>query len=155
MAAVAKSSTYFCVLHAWGVNFHDFHNGAYEPKSEKFIFLSPQKYFVKTDCNIICPLLFTLYCKNFVKTITKCIDSPSKFTLLWKLQNFTATIFSQKFRQFNVLVDKELYYVYWFDGKKFVWKWISRFSTLLCEVLSYFPKIVCTVESWFNEKKED
>ena len=36
--AVAKSSTYFCVLHAWGVNFHDFHNGAYEPNQSVKIF---------------------------------------------------------------------------------------------------------------------
>ena len=51
------------------------------------------------------------------------------FAMQWKctlrkLQNFTATIFPQKFRQIIVSLN-------WFDGKKFAWRqWIFRFSTL-------------------------
>ena len=48
---------------------------------------------------------------------------------LWKLRNFTATVFSQNFRQINVL-QKRNFIVNWFDGKKFTWQRISRFSTL-------------------------
>ena len=39
-----------------------------------------------------------------------------------------ATVFSQKFRQINVLLKN--FTVNWFDGKNFAWQWISRFSTL-------------------------
>ena len=38
-----------------------------------------------------------------------------------------ATVFSQKFRQINVLLKNST--INWFDGKKFEWPWISRFST--------------------------
>ena len=50
---------------------------------------------------------------------------------LWKLRNFTATIFSQKFRQIDVLLKN--FTISWFDGKKFAWQWIFHFSTL-CSV---------------------
>ena len=36
--------------------------------------------------------------------------------------------FPQKFRQINVLLKN--FTINWFHGKKFVWQWISRFSTL-------------------------
>ena len=49
-------------------------------------------------------------------------------TVLWKFRNFTATIFSQKFRQINVWVKN--FTINWFDGIKFSWQKISRFSTL-------------------------
>ena len=38
-----------------------------------------------------------------------------------------ATVFTQKFRQINVLLQN--FTINWFDGKKFTWQWISRFST--------------------------
>ena len=57
---------------------------------------------------------------------------------LWKFRNFIATVFSQKFRQINVLLKNIT--IHWFDGKKFAWQKISRFSTLC----------YCTV--WKNEK---
>ena len=44
---------------------------------------------------------------------------------LWKLQNFSATIFPQKFHQINVLLKQ-------FWRKKFAWQWNSRlFHTVL------------------------
>ena len=47
---------------------------------------------------------------------------------LWKFRNFIATVFSQKFRQINVLLKN--FTINWFDGKKFAWQWICRFSTV-------------------------
>ena len=38
--------------------------------------------------------------------------------------------FLQNFRQINVLLKK--FTINWFDGKRFVWQWISPFSTLHC-----------------------
>ena len=35
---------------------------------------------------------------------------------LWKFRNFTATVFSQKFRQINIL--QKNITINWFDGKK-------------------------------------
>ena len=62
---------------------------------------------------------------------------------LWKLQNFTATIFSQKFRQINVLLNN--FTINWFDGKRFAWQWISRFSTLwLCNLIIIWRNFTAT-----------
>ena len=47
---------------------------------------------------------------------------------LWKLRNFTATIFSQKFRQINFLLKK--FTLNCFDGKKIAWQRFFCFSTL-------------------------
>ena len=51
-------------------------------------------------------------------------------TTLWKLRNFTATVF----RKFSVKSTRNVllknFTVNWFDEKIFVWQWISRFSTL-------------------------
>ena len=46
---------------------------------------------------------------------------------VWKLQNFTATIFSQKFRQINVL---PYYKLHWFDVKNCVVVNFSFFHTV-------------------------
>ena len=57
----------------------------------------------------------------FHKQIRKQIDytkyfiSESKFTL-WKLRDFTAMVFSQKYRQINVLLKN--FTINWFGGKK-------------------------------------
>ena len=57
-----------------------------------------------------------------------CAKIPSNwFLILWKFRNFTATVFSQKFRQINVLLKN--FTINWFDGRKFAWQRISRFST--------------------------
>ena len=54
---------------------------------------------------------------------------------LWKFRNFTAaTVFSQKFRQIDVLL-KNNYKLIW--RKKFPWQRISRFSTLCAEIHSH------------------
>ena len=62
---------------------------------------------------------------------TEFFQKVSKLLHLRKLRNFTATIFSQKFRECNILLSKELYSkLIW--RKKFAWQWIFRFSTLWC-----------------------
>ena len=58
---------------------------------------------------------------------------------VWKLRNFIATIFSQKFREINFLLKN--FTLSWFDEKNFAWQWIFRFSTL-CEKF--------TLISWKN-----
>ena len=55
---------------------------------------------------------------------------------VWKLQNFTPTVFSQIFRQINVLLKD--FTVNQFDEKKFAWQWFFRFSTLWLLNLDYF-----------------
>ena len=55
---------------------------------------------------------------------------------VWKLRNFTATVFSQIFRQINVLLNN--FTVNQFDEKKFAWQWFFRFSTLWLLNLDYF-----------------
>ena len=54
---------------------------------------------------------------------------------MWKLRNFTATIFLQNFRQINVFLKN--FTVNQFDEKKNWWQWISRFSAL-CHVSFLF-----------------
>ena len=49
-------------------------------------------------------------------------------TTLWKLQKFTATVFSQIFRQITVLLKN--FTVNGFDEKYFAWQWISAISTV-------------------------
>ena len=68
-----------------------------------------------------------LYCKLIWRKKNLRDSELLVFRTLWKLQNFTATIFSQKFRQINVLLNN--FTIIWFDGKKFAWQWISRLST--------------------------
>ena len=58
------------------------------------------------------------------------------FAQLWKLQNFTATIFPQKFRQINVLLKK--FTINWFDGKNFAYGEILVFPHC---VFANFTKI--------------
>ena len=57
---------------------------------------------------------------------------------VWKLQNFTPTVFSQIFRQINVLLKD--FTVNQFDEKKIAW--ISRFSTL--------PRYTCESSTFNN-----
>ena len=47
---------------------------------------------------------------------------------VWKLWNFTATIFLQKFRESIFLLKNFTRKLIW--RKEFAWQWISRFSTL-------------------------
>ena len=61
-----------------------------------------------------------------------------------KLRNFTATIFSQKFHEINFLLkNSDLSKLIW--RKKFVWQWISRFSTIC---------IRCTISTSSKWKKK-
>ena len=108
---------------------------------------------ISTLCAVWKLLEFTLtfFGKNFVKVthlLNKELIWREKISVrvnfsffhslvhtLWKLQNFTAMISPQKFRQINVLLKK--FTIDWFDGKKFAWQWICRFSTLWCTIYSY------------------
>ena len=55
----------------------------------------------------------------------------------------TATIFSQKFRQISILVKN--FTINWFDGKKFVWQRIARFSTLCKMSLPYTKPLLSKI----------
>ena len=67
----------------------------------------------------------------------------------WKFRNFTATVFSQKICQINVLLKN--FTINCFDGKKFAWQWIFRFSTLCCG--NYGNSLSCISISYFFDKK--
>ena len=63
-----------------------------------------------------------------------------------KMQTVESTVFTQKFRQINVLLKN--FTIDWFDGKKFAWQWISRFSTLW---ILNFPDCACDSARFFCE----
>ena len=75
--------------------------------------LSPERNFVISTISLVNMLLSRNFCQKRVQ---------------WKLRHFTDMIFSQKFRQINVLLKN--FTINWFDGRKFGWQWICRFSTL-------------------------
>ena len=83
------------------------------------------KNFVKL--NLVISSVKTLLSRNFCQKSVR-LNRSNFHTTLWKLRNFTATLYSQIFRQINVLLKN--FTVYWFDEKKFAWQWICRFSTL-------------------------
>ena len=83
------------------------------------------------------------YCHDFFAKFPSNQHLLNKFNLcklLWRKKlrgkpywNFGILLprfFSQKFRQINVLLKN--FTVNWFDGRKFAWQLISRFSTLHC-----------------------
>ena len=72
----------------------------------------------QVNCNVIWRNIFQL----------RAFSIPCNTHCLWKLQNFTATIFSQKFRQINFLPKK--FTLNCFDGKKIAWQRFFCFSTL-------------------------
>ena len=75
---------------------------------------------------LVISLVIMLFSRNFWQKWVR-VNFRNFHTTLWKLRNFTATDFPQNFHQIKVLLRN------WFDGKKFAWQWISRFSTL-CSV---------------------
>ena len=95
-------------------------------KNAKFTFFH-QKILRQINYLVI-SLVTALLSRKFCK-ISVIFTQWTLSCTLWKLRSFPApaTIFSQKFRQINVLL-KNLT-INWFDGKSFEWQWISRFST--------------------------
>ena len=93
---------------------------------------SSRKWKSKRKIKFISGQFLLVLSKNddaLTKFLSKNVGSflQLQFTL-WKLQNFTATIFLQKFRQINVLLKKfTTSKLIW--RKKIAWQWISRFST--------------------------
>ena len=69
--------------------------------------------------------VYILFCRFTTR------PAKAKMNLSWARVaqgSLTATVFSQNFRQINVLLKN--FIMNWFDGKSFAWQWISRFSTL-------------------------
>ena len=100
-----------------------------------------------SQCGNYGNLLSQIFDNNFVKLtilVTKELiwrkkisvrENFAVFDTLWKLRNFTATVFPQLFRQIKVLLKN--FAVNWFDEKSFPWQWISRFSTL-CKITEFY-----------------
>ena len=92
---------------------------------------------ITIQCNLVRNALISRKCEkniaiesNFCNIHTMQCNANmiqnSKHTL-WKLLNFIAKVFSQKFRQINVL--QKNFSMNWFDEKKMLgWQWISSFS---------------------------
>ena len=70
--------------------------------------------------------------KNYVKLadllLSKCGNVPANVLTLCKFWNYAAMVFSQKFRQSNVLLKN--FTINWIWRKIIAWQWFSRFSTL-------------------------
>ena len=65
--------------------------------------------------------------KQWIRWFHAIFSHKKPCSTVWKLRNFNATVFSQIFRQINVLLKN--FTLNWFDEKKFTWQRISRFST--------------------------
>ena len=83
-------------------------------------------------------------CKNFTSL---------KYTALWKIRNFTATVFSQKFRQINVLLLLKNYCKFiWRNnlcGSEFlVFPYCVKLTAILCIINS---RILPSYQNFFRE----
>ena len=95
--------------------------------------LRPLVLIIRTKLGSTCPKLM----RQAMNPTGEKLSINDENSTVWKLQNFTATIFLAKI-PWNRLCAKELYSkLIW--RKKFVWQWIFRFSTLY-------------VTLWKNEK---
>ena len=101
-----------------------------------------KKIFRQCQINsLVTYLVKSLLSRNFCQ---KCVRENSRnfHTVLWKLRNFTVTIFSQKFRQLNFLLKKIFYEInVW---KKAVFTFSGKFDfTEFLHGREIIEKIIC------------
>ena len=78
---------------------------------------------------LVISLVIMLFSRNFWQKWVR-VNFRNFHTTLWKLRNFTATVFSQKFRQINVLLKKLFYKLIW--RKKIAWRSEFLVFSTLC-----------------------
>ena len=91
--------------------------------------LIEKKYFMKWTTYLVISLVKQLLSQNFCQKNER-VNFHNFHTTLWKLRNFTATVFSQKFRQINVLLKKLFYKLIW--RKKITWRSEFLVFSTLC-----------------------
>ena len=90
-------------------------------ENEKITLISMNKFsWNQVFSNFFIKTLFSqLLAKKYIRVNFRNFHTMVQCAQCGKLQTFTATVYSQKFRQINVLLKN--FTISWFDGKKIAW----------------------------------